>query len=70
MLLVEHYVNIGDGKVPLSMAQKAADELLEANFEDSNGQMPDLVAQPGTPTAAENDAALADLMSKMGGLSG
>jgi hypothetical protein len=66
MLLVEHYIHIGDGRVPLSIAQQATDELLLTGKE---GEGPAL-EEPGEPTAAENDAALADLMSKMGGIGG
>ncbi len=67
MLLVEQYVHVSSGRVPLSIAQKAADELLETDDWGENGSLPDL---GGVPAPAENDAALADLMSKMGGIRG
>jgi len=67
MLLVEHYVHISDGRVPLSMAQKAADELLESQTWQENGSVSAPVV-PQAPTAAENDAALAALQSMIGGV--
>ena len=65
---MDQYVHIGHGLVPLSIARQAADELLENP--DWDGTVPEPEDVPGAPTAADNDAALADLMSKMGGLSG
>jgi hypothetical protein len=64
VLLVDEYRHIGD-RVPLGLARNATDELL-ANPGGGDG-VPEL---PEAPTASENDAALADLMSKIGGLSG
>jgi len=58
---VDQYRHLGD-QVPLHIARKATDELLETQWGD--GEMPVELA------AAANDAALADLMSKMGGIRG
>lgn len=63
VLLVEQYVHI-EGRVPLSIAQKAADELLSTDW-DGGEEIPDLADQ-----AAENDAALAQLRGMLGGMSG
>lgn len=66
MLLVDQYRHIGD-QVPLSIARKATDELLES--QDWDGETP-LPESNGMPTAAENDAALEGLMAQMGGIRG
>ncbi len=62
VLLVDQYRHLGD-QVPLHIARKATDELLESQWE--NGEMPEL---PAPIVASENDAALEALMAQMGGI--
>lgn len=64
MLLVDQYRHLGE-QVPLGLARRATDELLATEW-DGASELPQL---PEAPTAADNDAALASLMSQMGGLS-
>jgi hypothetical protein len=66
VLLVDQYRHLGD-QVPLHIARKATDELLESQWDGETPPPPEL---DGAPTAADNDAALRDLMTKMGGISG
>jgi hypothetical protein len=63
---VDQYRYLGE-QVPLHIARKATDELLASQNWD--GEVPDELDM-AEPTAAGNDAALADLMSKMGGIRG
>lgn len=65
VLLVDQYRHLGD-QVPLHIARKATDELLESQW-DGEAPPPEL---DGTPTAADNDAALAGLMAQMQGING
>ena len=65
MLLVDEYRHIGE-RVPLGLARNAADELL-ANRWDGEGDLPE---PPDGPSAADNDAALADLMTQIGAFGG
>lgn len=61
MLLVDQYRHIGE-QVPLHIARKATDELLDSQWD---GQLPEL---PAEATAAQNDAALEALMGQIGGI--
>jgi hypothetical protein len=63
VLLVDEYRHIGE-RVPLGLARNATDELLANPSAEGTPEL------PPAPSASENDAALAALMTQIGGLSG
>jgi hypothetical protein len=68
VLLVDEYLAHGTGRVPITLALNAAEELLEAAANESQNGTPMPTPSSSVPVASDNDRALADLMAQIGGV--